>query len=263
MQSQPLFVIGSPRSGTTFLCNVLNQHPLIHLTNESRVFVLLEHLLEIQTRIPDLLEPSFRPPFTRFVRRNAGLWVEQFYREELGIRAPIWGDKHPPYADPEVMSAHAAGLDPRPHTGSCLRTVQAALPQAKFIHLHRDPRHVAYSMFCKGWVASLDQGVSVWRRYIEEIEQFFGEIRPDRHLTLCHADLVDRPEAATAAITAFLDLPGDGGIADFLASEQRRPTPFSDPVSDLGVARASALSAHPGEQALRLAGDHAVRLGYM
>ncbi len=36
MVSQPLFVLGSPRSGTTFLCFALNQHPLIRLTNERR-----------------------------------------------------------------------------------------------------------------------------------------------------------------------------------------------------------------------------------
>jgi hypothetical protein len=34
MRSQPLFVVGSPRSGTTFLVNVLNQHPSIQITNE-------------------------------------------------------------------------------------------------------------------------------------------------------------------------------------------------------------------------------------
>jgi hypothetical protein len=40
MTSFPLFVVGSPRTGTIFLCSVLNVHPLIQLTNECRVFEL-------------------------------------------------------------------------------------------------------------------------------------------------------------------------------------------------------------------------------
>ena len=262
MESQPLFVVGSPRSGTTFLCNVLNQHPLVGLTNESRIFVLLQDLLEVRSRTPDLLEPVFRKPLTRFVRRNMGEWVEQFYREELGISAPIWGDKHPPYADPCVLSAHAARLDPAPRTGSSLRTIQTALPHAKFIHVHRDPRQVAYSMLRKGWVASLEEAVAVWRRHLDEIDGFFGEIDADRHLTLRYADLVEQPEPAAAAITGFLNLPNDGGMAGFLAAEQRDPTPFSEPVTDLAMSRRSVPAMHPASRALLLAGDHAERLGY-
>lgn len=262
MQSQPLFVVGSPRSGTTFLCNVLNQHPLIQLTNESRIFVLLQDLLEVRSRTPDLLEPVFRKPLARFVKRNLGVWVEQFYREELQITAPVWGDKHPPYADPNVLSAHAARLSPAPRTGSSLRTIRAALPDAKFIHVHRDPRHVAYSMLRKGWVDSLEEAVCVWRRHVEEIDTFFGEIPGDRHLTLRYADLVEEPQVTAAAITGFLNLEHDGGMTAFLAAEQRDPTPFSEPVTDLAASRRTIPTVHPAARALQLAGQYAERLGY-
>nr|WP_241991545.1 sulfotransferase [Paraburkholderia sp. RAU2J] len=42
-----MFVVGSPRSGTTFPCGVLNVHPLIQLANECRVFALLKDTLEV------------------------------------------------------------------------------------------------------------------------------------------------------------------------------------------------------------------------
>ena len=45
--SQPLFVIGSPRSGTTFFVQMLNCHPAIYITNETRIFVLLKDMIEI------------------------------------------------------------------------------------------------------------------------------------------------------------------------------------------------------------------------
>lgn len=53
--SQPLMVIGAPRSGTTFLCNALNQHPDIGLTNESRIFAELLHRLQVAGTREDLV----------------------------------------------------------------------------------------------------------------------------------------------------------------------------------------------------------------
>jgi len=35
---QPVFIIGSPRSGTTFLRNVLNRHPSLAICDETRFF---------------------------------------------------------------------------------------------------------------------------------------------------------------------------------------------------------------------------------
>src|ERR1700752_4402462 len=104
MKSYPLFIIGAPRSGTTFLCSLLNMHPLVQLTNESRIFVLLKEMLEVGANRPDLLSPSCRDGLVAFGRSTLGAWVERFYREGLGNNAPIWGDKHPPYADPTVLS---------------------------------------------------------------------------------------------------------------------------------------------------------------
>jgi hypothetical protein len=58
--SQPLFVVGSPRSGTTFLVRMLNQHPAIHITNETRIFVLLKDMIDIRGRHPWLLETPYQ-----------------------------------------------------------------------------------------------------------------------------------------------------------------------------------------------------------
>ena len=41
----PFWVIGAPRSGTTFLARVLDHHPDIFLTNETRLMLLFSRLL--------------------------------------------------------------------------------------------------------------------------------------------------------------------------------------------------------------------------
>lgn len=150
MRSQPLFIVGSPRSGTTFLVNILNQHPSIQITNETRIFVLLKDMIDIRARHPWIMGQAFHGPLSAFVKRHAGVWIEQFYRQELGVSEEIWGDKHPHYGDPHVLAGEANRI-PGAVSGSCLRLIRECLPSAKFVHIHRDPRDVANSLLQKGW----------------------------------------------------------------------------------------------------------------
>lgn len=262
VRSQPLWVIGAPRSGTTFLGAVLNRHPMIALTNESRLFVLLKDLIEARVARPDLLDPGYRPTFLAFLKRNAGELVERFYREQLGILSPIWGDKHPPYADPSVLSGRNGASPHLPRSGSCLRLIREVLPRSKFIHIHRDPGQVAYSLLRKGWVASLADGVAVWQQYVSEIITFFGEIEPGAGLTIAYSDLLREPTAAATAIARFLDLADAAPIANFLVAQHRAPTPFSEPVTDLAATYRAEVRRHSTSRTLAGAGEVAERLGY-
>jgi hypothetical protein len=261
--SQPLMIVGAPRSGTTFLCNVLNQHPLIHLTNESRIFVWLKDVVEISSGRPHLIGREFRDRFVEFVYKNAGELVERFYREALGITAPVWGDKHPPYADPALLSGRKGGGERLPRSGSSLRLIKRCLPNAKFIHIHRDPSHVAHSLVRKNWARTMDDGVRVWRQYITEIVEFFAEIDNESHLTISYRGLLDRPEETAAAIGGFLELSDWSPIEDFLRAQHLRPTPFSDPVTELSTAYRARQVRHSNGRALALAGENAARLGYV
>jgi hypothetical protein len=262
VKSQPLVIIGAPRSGTTFLCHVLNQHPLIHLTNESRIFVLIKDLIEKRSFRPHLIGCEFRDQFVAFMRRNAGDLVERFYREGLEVTAPIWGDKHPPYADPAVLSGRKGAEPKLPRSGSCLRLIQDCLPTTKFIHIHRDPLQVAQSLLGRRWADSLDDGVQIWRDYISEIVEFLGEIDEAQHLTVPYGDLLVRPAEVASAIGRFLDLADAEPLAAFLRAQRLRPTPFSDPVTDLAAAYDAGSAQRANGHTLALAGDAAERLGY-
>lgn len=262
MHSQPLFILGAPRSGTTFFCCALNQHPLINLTNESRIFVLLKDLIEERTLRPDLMEPRFRDKFQTFARHHAGKWVADFYREALGVTTPIWGDKHTSYGDPAVLSGRSAGVMAEPHSGSCLRLIRECLPTAKFIHLHRHPWQVAASIKRRGWVESMTAGLLVWRQHTGEIEEFFSELDPDQHLTLSFAELVEHPAAVADEVGRFLSLGSDRPIARFLTSQGAERTPFSSPTSDLSQLLSMRDPGERGRAALDNIADMAGLLGY-
>ncbi len=262
MQSCPLFIIGAPRSGTTFLCSTLNVHPSIHLTNECRIFALFKKMIDVDCHRPDLLSPSHRQRFEDFSRRTLGGWVERFYREELGVTAPIWGDKHPPYADPTILSGRMGSVARLPLSGSCLRFIREALPQARFIHLHRHPAHVAKSLLRKHWIGSVEDGVRVWAQYVAEIIEFIDELPADHTLTFAYRDLIERPDATAASVGQFLGLHDVSPIVDFLARQRQLPTPFSEPVTDVADLYLIPAANRDDDRLLGLAGLGAVRLGY-
>ena len=261
MTSQPLFVLGAPRSGTTFLRYALNQHPLVHLTNEARIFVLLKELLEERAAMPHLLDGDLRDDFSAFFRRNAGELVERFYREQLGIVTPIWGDKHPSYGDPAVLSGRDGATMNDPASGSCLELIRTALPHAKFLHIHRHPWQVAASMKRRGWVESRAAGVQVWHQYVREIDAFMATLPEAQGLHLSHAELTRHPATAAKQIGAFLGLGVVAPIERFLTAQSHRPTPFSSPTTDLRRPVTEELSER-GLAALRGVADVAWRFGY-
>jgi hypothetical protein len=236
MQSQPLFIIGAPRSGTTFLCHALNRHPLIQLTNECRIFVLLYHLMDVCAVRPDMIGEEYEHAFLAFMHKNAGALVERFYREALAITAPIWGDKHPPYADPCLLTGREGGQPNLPQAGSCLALIRRLLPSARFLYIRRDAEEVARSLVRKGWTPSLADGLDVWRQYTDEIAKFLSATDPRRHLTITYDELLAAPGTTAASIGRFLALPDWGEIEEFLVDQHIRPTPFSDPSTDLTMA---------------------------
>lgn len=233
MDSQSLWVVGAPRSGTTFLASMLNAHPQITLTVEGRLFALLKQLIEVDCARPDLLDVAHRDRFVAFLKQNAGDLIERYYREALGVDTVIWGDKHPSYGDPALLSGRQGSQPCQPVSGSALRLINEVLPNSKFIHIHRAPEQVAYSLHSRGWVSSMADGVAVRQQYVDEIEEFFTQVDDSRRLSLAYSKLLERPDEAAACIAQFLGIPVAPMLA-FLRAERRAPTPFSEPVRDLG-----------------------------
>ncbi|HEX7390709.1 MAG TPA: sulfotransferase [Acidiphilium sp.] len=259
--SQPLIVVGAPRSGTTFLCHVLNQDDDVGITNECRIFADLKHRLDPGRARDDLIGAEYQPAWRDFQLRHAGEWIERFYRESLGIRTRIWGDKHPPYADPTLLSGRDGARAREPRSGSGLDLIREILPETKFIHIHRHPARVAHSLVRKGWIDSFEHGVEVWRQYLTEIARFFATLPADRQLVLAHHDLLAEPDASASRIAGFLDLSTPAPITRFLHRQRHQPTPFSDPVSDLGAIRQMP-PAQDERLAIRHVGALATPFGY-
>lgn len=196
-----VFVVGSPRSGTTFLASVIGSVP---------GFVDLGEVAPVKAAVPDLaaLEPdeaARRLRRTLTVARRAGL----------------------------VGSVRA--VEQTPEVAHLLRAVPIAYPEARIVHMVRDGRDVVCSLLDKRWLrpaqtetddAGLEYGsyarfwvepdrraefeqasdarraAWVWRAYLGAVRASgvpVHEIRYER--------MAESPEAVAVELAAYLEAP--------------------------------------------------------
>lgn len=214
----PIFVIGAPRSGTTYLQESLNHHPQIFLTNETRVMTFVNRVLH-RVGANRWVLMSHRADFLHLLRREMPVLIERFY-VELGAQPGVrWGDKNPHYADPHN--------DPE-----CLDLIDELFPNAQFIDIVRDGRDVVASIVAKGW-AELDEAIAVWRGHIEHAASFGQRIASDRYIRIRYEDLRDDGVAVMRRLMRFLRLDDSAEVEKFVEDQEEQRTPLSNPTSDL------------------------------
>ena len=130
----PLFVLGAPRSGTTFLQQVIDAHPEAFITDELRAVSWLVQeagkLREGRTVHGNPYPLTHGRVFSEYLLHNAGRILVPFYLQQArragkpAIR--YWGDKYPHYD--EILHL-LPGCSPRPAT--CSSTATCATPPAR------------------------------------------------------------------------------------------------------------------------------------
>lgn len=214
----PFFVVGAPRSGTTYLVEVLDRHPEIMLTNETRVMTFVAKILhEYGKRQFVLLNERDR--FLLRLRRELPEVVRRFYEDLGASQDSRWGDKFPHYADPNI--------DPRG-----LDLIDEFFPRCQFVHIVRDGRDVAASLLRKGWV-DFDEALDVWSRHVTHARDFGLRLGLGRYHELRYDDLIQDGPSTVRRLLAFLDVdPDDPVVRRFLEQQDRERTPFSGATTD-------------------------------
>lgn len=98
LERSPIIIYGAPRSGTTYLQHILNQHPQVFVSREARLFAWLHQSLNVLTQHDQFLV-TYRGEFRDHLRKALPDVIRDFYRK-LNPGVPYWGDKNPHYADP-------------------------------------------------------------------------------------------------------------------------------------------------------------------
>lgn len=189
--TQPVFLFGALRSGTTLLRLMLLNHPDIHSPDEA------DFLFDYLT--PDPASPGGWHCDTEALSRNV------FFRDcNVPLPEGVQGVDLI-HALVDVLAAKAPGsvlcLDI--HRNADLAS--KIFPDAKFLHLLRDPRDVARSSVDMGWAGNSYFGVDHWVGTEAGWEE--ASIAPDRVLTVRFEELVCDLEAELSRISDFFGLP--------------------------------------------------------
>ena len=217
----PIFVIGSPRSGTTALGHALNHHPELWASMESYVLYQLygqQRAERVWGHHWDRTNPSWlraeevdRGEFLAFL----GLGINALYSSRSGGRR--W-------------------IDATPLNTSMVDEVAAMFPGGFFIHIVRDGRLVVRSMGefrrmlerergpvpaaeMPAWTSDFRSGCETWSEYVRTALRF-ERSNPDRCVTLRNEELLADPRAALAPVLDFIGAEADDGPAAFLAESR-------------------------------------------
>lgn len=229
--SQLVFIIGSGRSGTTLLRNILENHPQIGVTPELRFFDLIladrkkfKDLTNNQTK-EKFIEFMFRKiyksrdPMLKSVKLDSKLLKEELfrcndYKEMFLVLAEFTSSRK----NPAIL------IEKTPGNIFFLEQILEFFPQAKFIHTLRDGREFCASAKKRKFGKTNINLIVWWKeslRAFDEIQKKFSSKKND-FLEIKYEDLTQNPKQVLNQIFSFLDI--DVVSEDFLKSLQNLPS---------------------------------------
>jgi hypothetical protein len=253
--STPIIIFGSPRSGTTYLLEIINHHPDIKITYEARVFRWL-FMSQVKLVNDESAVYKNRDVFIEIARRHAKQTIQEFY-QQLFPATQYWGDKNPFYGEnPEL-----------------LENIEEFFPGTHFIHIIRDPRDVATSLMRKQtegqpW-STFENALNLWLQLVTYGCQF-AERNPDvNYLEIRYEDIVGNDVEAAKLIFDFLNIEIRDPVINFCEKQLRNRTLLSGPTRDLqaqgGLSSdwATYLTKQQQLESLEKTGPWLAKLGYL
>ncbi len=206
--AKPLFLFGAARSGTTFLCRILNAHPKVIMTNESAVFLQLGELIRrshVGISEGIIFGKSYYKVWSDVLRDESRRLIEQFYAQvaqqesDTGIESDqiaYYGDKHP-------------------HLFTCFDLLEQVYQDAIYIHLARDPRDAALSI-AKMSGDSYQDSLNNWKIFDDHNRALIE--RTDSALIRCvkYEDLVEDAIGVTKRLFQSLGLDQHLQVVEYL-----------------------------------------------
>ncbi len=212
-QPSPLMIVGSPRSGTTFLTRMINRFLDIHVARDAGVFLRFHKFLPSYGDLSDpanmrrLIDNLYQDVMfrVRFLGRGLTLseaelyaaltehsypgLVRQIFVETARSRGKTyWGNKKPSYA------LHLA-------------QTEAIFPGAKIVHIVRDGRDVVLSMrnashllVEKNWYFA----ASDWNDHVLRARRAGERLGPERYLEIKYENLIASPVEVFRTILEFI-----------------------------------------------------------
>lgn len=215
----PVFVVGSPRSGTTAVAWAIGEHSRFFAGDETH---FLWELFS-GNRLEHVYDRWSARPSSSWLRREQVSRAEFFEAAGLGFNTLF-----------TRSSGERRWVDQTPHHCHMADTLAAMFPGGRFVHVLRDGREVVNSMinigrtmepeecaamrsggFLPPWADDFRAACVTWRDTVRAALDFCDRM-PERSFRLLHHDLERDPGGTIAGLMRFLGEDDEPGPASFL-----------------------------------------------
>jgi hypothetical protein len=223
--SDPIFILGLPRSGSTLLEQILSSHSQIDGTLE------LPNILSLSQRLRRLSIDDETPGYPQILQRLQAEKLQEYgqaFMEDTRIHrqgAPFFIDKMP-------NNFRHIGL------------IKLILPNAKIVDARRNPLDCCFScfkqLFAEGQEFTYDlEDIGQYYRDYLELMQHWDDVLPGFVLRVNNEDVIDDLEGQVQRMLDFCGLPLEEACLNFHKTKRNVRTPSAEqvrqPVSNAGV----------------------------
>jgi hypothetical protein len=222
--AEPIFVIGSPRSGTSILPWSLAQHSMLWTSVESDIWA---ETIGDKKLVQAYNSAAARPDGSEWLCTHHVSLEEYQSFIAMGLNA--------------LFSSRSCGkrwIDQTPRNTLIADVLAKALPGARFLHMLRDGRRVVHSMVhfknlltdglvdrfveakrLPSWATDFRQACITWRHYVRTCLAFEEENR-DRCLTVVNERISADTQSEFERIFEFLDIPVEDGPVEYFRTKR-------------------------------------------
>ncbi len=211
---QMVFIVGMPRSGTSLVEQILSSHPDVFGAGELRhigdAAQSMSATRQPGKQYPDALDRLDQADIDHIAQR----YIESVESDSDG--SPVITDK-------------------MPHNFLYLGLVSLILPNAKIIHISRNPLDTCLSLYFHSFnpMHSYTTDLTMLGQYYceyQRIMKHWREVLSIPLLDIRYEDIVNNPEQSTRALLEFCDLDWSDACLDFHNSGRFVKTPSYDQV---------------------------------
>lgn len=219
MKKPPIFILGVPRSGTTLLRLLLNAHSQIAICGEIHFF---DQVKEIEKRLPELNNDNL-DEFFNYLNNTYSL-QKLTRKDELfkNVKELLKKEKKATYEKfYSYLMEEYARLDNKkiigektPQNIRYVNDILKMFPNAKIIHIIRDPRAAIASMLKVDWTAD-DVIINTlkWK-----IDILFAEDYKKKSLNfkeVYYEKVIEKPEETLKDLCSFIGVEYEDTILEF------------------------------------------------
>ncbi len=215
-RSDPIFILGLPRSGSTLLEQILASHSQVEGTQE--LSDIQRIVLEMQGRQPDLDAPLY-----------PGVLADMTADDFLQLGRTYLADTSAYRTDRPFF------IDKMPNNFRHIGLIHLMLPNARIIDARRDPMSCCFSnlkqLFAQGqeFTYSAEDIARYYRTYLD-LMRHWDEALPGRVLRVRHEDVVEDLEGSVRRLLDHCGLPFEADCVDFHKNTRSVRTPSSEQV---------------------------------